>query len=126
MYVFRINYNAVCTKTNLHATQLRVMHSEFSKSSVHRVELREIARDFQQHNWKCFYPVLFCPTRWVSIQQCASVISKNPELFRKYAESMRQRNMGPLSFDPYKYRRRRGLVDAAIAGADVVSDEEEV
>ena len=43
-----------------------------------------------------------------------------------YAESMRQRNMGPLSFDPYIYRSRRGLVGATIVSADVIIDEEEI
>ena len=92
------------------------MHSEFSKSSVCRANFKAITEEFLQGDWKEFYPILFSLTRWIYIQKCDGVVSQSPELFRQYAESLSQKNMDPRSFDPYKYRRRRGMADAAAAG----------
>ena len=102
--------------------QLRMMHSEFNRSSKRRTDLEEIVAAIEEwdndHNWKVFYPVLFCITRWVGIQKCAAIISRSPQIFRSYTQSLRDKNMGPRSFDARKYKKRRGRVDAAEAGAD--------
>ena len=122
-------------KPYLHTfSQLRMMHSEFSKSSKRRSEFAQVVKDLDawdgDHDWKVFYPILFCITRWLGIQRCAELIARSPQTFRSYAESLRDKGMGPREFDPYKYKKRRGQVDAVAAGADdaagdVDSEEEE-
>ena len=80
-----------------------------------------------------FYPILFCLTRWLGIQLCSAILARksNRELLKLYAKQLRDRGCGPRAFDPYKYRRRRGIRDAADAGADdrdgdYSSEEEEI
>ena len=60
---------------------------------------------------------MFCVTRWVDIQRCVTVIS-HKVTFRSYAEKLRSKNIGSRGFDPYKYKRRRGQVEAVEARAD--------
>ena len=57
----------------------------------------------------------------------------NRALMKMYVQSLRDRGFGARAFDPFKYRRRRTVRDAAAAGADnrdgddeYSSEEEEV
>ena len=54
--------------------QLRMMHSEFSKSSKRRANFEQVVKDLDEwdndYDWKVFYPILFCITRWIGIQKC--------------------------------------------------------
>ena len=116
---------------------LRMCCSEFKRSSKNRLtyrallaELKEMDKSF---DWKIFYPVLFCITRWLGIQFCVTILARksNRELLKLYAQKLRDRGCGPRAFDPHKYRRRRGIRDAADAGADdrdgdCSSEEEEI
>ena len=97
---------------------LRMMHSEFKRSSVRREEFKEISEGFDEFDWKVFLPILFCITRWIGIQKCAAKVARSPDKFRAYAQLLRDKGMGPRDFDPYKYSKRRGQADAAEAGAD--------
>ena len=99
-----------------------MMHSEFNRSSVCREFVKSVVNELrewdQHHDWKVFYPIMFCVTRWVGIQRCVTVISRNVTTLLSYAEKLRSKNMGSREFDPYKYKRRRGQVEAVEAGAD--------
>ena len=103
---------------------LRMMHSEFKRSSTNRATLKSVHDDLQEFdrtwNWKIFYPQLFCLTRWLGLHKCADILSRksNRVMMKKYAEKLRDNNFGPRKFDPYKYRRRRRQRDAEDAGGD--------
>ena len=103
---------------------LRMCHSEFKRSSKNRAALKELnaaMREFDQDfNWRVFYPSLFCFTRWLGLHKCAKVLASksNRVLMKKYAEKLRSDKFGPRKFDPYKYRKRRGMTDAREAGGD--------
>ena len=98
---------------------LRMCHSEFKRSSKARAGLKEILKtivdqmqDFNKsHDWKVFYPILFCLTRWLGLQTCAAVMAKknNRHLIQLYAQMLRDHNMGARAFDPFKYRRQRRM-----------------
>ena len=68
------------------------------------------------------------------MQTCAAIMAgkSNRVLMKMYVQSLRDRDFGPRAFDPFKYRRRRNVRDAADAGADdrdgddYSSEEEEV
>ena len=90
---------------------VRMMHSEFSRSSCRRADLEEASRRFKElhglASWKIFYPMLYCPTRWLGLQRCAETLAKNRCTFDQYADMLRERGFGPRKFDPYKYRKKK-------------------
>ena len=112
---------------------MRMMHSEFSRSSCRRHDLGEIFKTWDQDHpggWRLFYPILFCLTRWVGLQKCAAILSRNPDSFRGYGQHLRDNGFGPREFNPYKYRKRRDRREREEAGADdnsgaLSSDDEE-
>ena len=93
---------------------------------MRRENLQSVFQDLADTEWKLFYPILFCITRWIGIQRCAETIAKHqgPKIFRSYRDSLRDSGFGPRSFDPYKYKHRQQEVQAAEAGADDVAGEE--
>ena len=103
---------------------LRMCHSEFKRSSNNRVALksvREELRGFDQtYNWKIFYPVLFCLTRWLGLQRCADILSRkdNRVILKRYAQTLRDKNFGPRDFDTFRHRRRRGRQAVQEVGGD--------
>ena len=103
---------------------LRMCHAEFKKSSNNRrdlkfflEELKQIDRNF---DWRIFYPVLCCFTRWLGLQLCAYILARksNRALMQKYVQGLRDKGYGSRAFDPYKYRRRRGIQAAQDGGGD--------
>ena len=112
-------------------------HAEFKRSSKNRgvykslhAELTEMDTSF---TWIIFYPKLCCDTRWIGYQICTAIMARksNRVLMVRYVQTLRDRGCGSRAFDPYKYRRRRGVRDAAEGGADDrdgdnSSEEEEI
>ena len=102
---------------------VRMMHSEFSRSSLKREKLKEVSEHFKQlhglTHWKIFYPKLFCLTRWLGLQICSENLAKNREVYGAYAESLREDGFGPRKFKPYKYRKKNN------SDSDSDSDSEE-
>ena len=102
----------------------RIMYSEFRRSSKRRSDLEDVMKQlrqtFDKSDWKLFYPVLFCVTRWVGIQRCVEILARTPEAFRGYCESLRSKGFGPRHFNPFKYQRHRDQCEAEEAGAEVV------
>ena len=109
---------------------LRMMHSEFKRSSNNRAELKSIHADLKDFDntfdWKIFYPQFFCLTRWIGVYMCTDILSRksNRVMMKRYAQRLRRRGFGPRTFDPFKYRKRRRLREAA--DVDVDSDDDEV
>ena len=95
---------------------VRMCHSEFKRSSVNRAELKALT----DTDWKVFYPKIHVKTRWSSMSNVATTMSlKNSRaLLKRYAQSLRDRDMGPRAFDPYKYHKRRQAQEAEEAGND--------
>ena len=101
---------------------LRMCHAEFKRSSNNRRDLKSFCSELREfdrtYNWRIFYPVLFCLTRWLGLQRCASIMSckSNRSLMQKYVSGLREKGFGARPFDPYKYRRRRGIIVAEEGG----------
>ena len=117
---------------------LRMCYCEFKRSSNNRGVYKNLYETLKEadksFDWKMFFPALFCFTRWLGVQTCAAIMvgKSNRVLMKMYVQSLRDRDFGPRAFDPFKYRRRRNVRDAADAGADdrdgddYSSEEEEV
>ena len=103
---------------------LRMCHSEFKRSSKNRAYFKDLHAELKESmpnfDWRVFYPILACDTRWLGILLCAQVQARksNRVLMKKYSSLLRSQKKGSRPFDPYKYRRRRGLQNAADAGGD--------
>ena len=104
---------------------LRMCYSEFKRSSSNRTILKTIKVELDallngEHNWKMFYPLIFCLTRWIGLQKCAAVLSKktNRVLLKRYAQKLRDKDFGPRPFNPHQYRRRRRRREEEEAGGD--------
>ena len=106
---------------------VRMMHSEFSRSSLKRVKLQQVLDHFKQlhglTHWKIFYPKLFCLTRWLGVHKCAETLAKNREVFEGYAETLRQDGFGPRSkFKPYKSKKNNSDSDSDSSNNSTDSD----
>ena len=104
---------------------LRMCYSEFKRSSKNRAMLKTIKEELHaslngEHNWKMFYPLIFCLTRWIGLLKCAVVLSKknNRLILKRYAQKLRDDGFGARPFNPYRYHRRRRRREAAEAGGD--------
>ena len=101
-----------------------MVYGEFKRSSKNRaafkVLLDELKRRYPNYDWKLYYPILFCLTRWLGFLFCAELLSRRSTrtILNKYVEQLREQGYGPRTFDPHQYRRRRGVRDAHLAGAD--------
>jgi len=110
---------------------LRMIYSEFKRSSNNRAELKTIRAELKEfdatYDWKIFYPQLFCLTRWLGMHHCTDILSRksNRVIIKRYSQKLRDKGYGPRSFDPYKYRKRRRLRDAEDADADNVDGDED-
>ena len=124
--------DAIIALKLFYVSHLRMMHSEFKRSSKNRAELKQVHEDMKTfdvtYDWKIFYPQLFCLTRWLGVQHCAEILARksNRVMMKQYAAKLREKGFGPRSFDPYKYRRRRRLRDVEDAGGDNVDGDEDV
>ena len=100
------------------------------RSSNNRAELKSLYEELKEfdktYNWRIFYPKLFCLTRWLGLWLCAHILSRksNRVLLQNYARQFRRKGYGPRAFDPYKYRRHRGIQDTVDAGGDDCAGDE--
>ena len=104
---------------------LRMCYSEFKRSSGNRAMLKAVKEELtdllnNKHQWKMFYPIIFCLTRWIGLLKCAVVLAKktNRLLLKKYAQRLRDKGFGPRPFNPRRYSRRRRRREAEEAGGD--------
>ena len=108
---------------------VRMMHSEFSRSSLKRVKLQDVLQRFKElhglTHWKIFYPKLFCLTRWLGLHKCAETLSKNREVFDGYADTLRQDGFGPREFTPYQYQNNPDSSSDSDSGEEEEDSEEE-
>ena len=69
---------------------LHMCHSEFKRSSKNRGVFKTLHAELKEFDqtwdWKIFYPVLFCLTRWLGLFKCAAILSRksNRVLLMKY------------------------------------------
>ena len=111
---------------------LRMVYSEFKRSSNNRAELQSIHADLKEFDttfdWKIFYPQLFCLTRWLGLQKCADILTRrsNRVMLKTDTQRLCDKGYGPRSFDPFKYRKRRRLREAEDAGSEEENEIEAV
>ena len=109
---------------------VRMMHSEFSRSSLKRETLKEVLEHFKQlhglTHWKIFYPKLFCLTRWLGLHACAETLAKNREVFGGYADVLREDGFGPRAFKPKKKKKKsESDTDSDDADSDADDDDDD-